>query len=100
MVSHHLPYSIFCPSCYWRGGREEEFTTHSKRYHPGEVLKPSLIYNTNLVLGYIFDGSTAIDVAERFALRFVAERAVELGKVEEWNDLCGRRAKTGHCRCT
>jgi hypothetical protein len=71
-----------------------------RRYHPGEEFEQSPIYDTKLVLGYIFDGSTAIEVAERFALRFVAERAVELGKVEEWNDLCGRRARTGHCRCT
>ncbi|KAI0249372.1 hypothetical protein BJV78DRAFT_1155849 [Lactifluus subvellereus] len=100
IVNHHLPYSIFCASCYWRCGREEELTAHSKNYHPGQVLGLSLIYDTRLVLGYIFDGSTALDVAERFALRFVAERAVELGTVEVWNDLCGRRARFGHCHCT
>jgi hypothetical protein len=57
------------------------------------------IYDTKLVLDYILEDGAAVEVAERFALRFIAERGLELGKVEEWEDLCGRRAKTGWCRC-
>jgi hypothetical protein len=96
----HLPYSLFCPtpSCNWRGACVEQFKTHCRTTHPGHEPEPCQIYNTVLILDYIDEG-TPVEQAERFARRFVAERAVELKKVEEWEDLCGRRASTGWCRC-
>ncbi|KAI0249384.1 hypothetical protein BJV78DRAFT_701384 [Lactifluus subvellereus] len=99
IVSHHLPYSIFClnPSCSWRGGREDDFARHSADCGPSSMRGD--IYDTKLVLGYILEDGVAVEVAERFALQFVAERGLEFGKVEEWEDLCGRRAKNGWCRC-
>jgi len=69
-----------------------------KRCHPGDEREPGMIYGLKLVVGYIDDG-TSVRRAEKYALDFVAERALELGKVEEWADLCGRQAKTGWCRC-
>ncbi|KAI0249358.1 hypothetical protein BJV78DRAFT_699727 [Lactifluus subvellereus] len=98
--SQHLPYQFFCttPSCYWRGGRKDEFNTHSKKCHPGDEREPGVIYDLKLVVGYIDDGSP-VRRAEKYVLDFVAERALELGKVEEWADLCGRQAKIGWCRC-
>jgi hypothetical protein len=52
-----------------------------------------------LILGCIFEDGTPVEVAERFALRFVAERALELGRVDEWRDLCGRGVNVGQCTC-
>ena len=77
---------------------KDEFKAHLKDCDPGNDREPGQIYDTMLVLGYIEDGSPARR-AEKYALDFVAERALELGKVAEWEDLCGRRAKTGWCRC-
>lgn len=62
-------------------------------------MEPGLIYDTKLVLDYIFEDHIPIDSAEKYALDFVAFKALELGKMEEWEDLCGRRAKTGQCTC-
>ena len=100
-MSHHLPYSLSCPipACRWRGARKDEFKTHSKKCHSGDRLEPYPIYDTKLVLGYILDDGTPVETAEKYALDFVAERALELKKEDDWEDLCGRRAKTGRCRC-
>ncbi|KAI0249375.1 hypothetical protein BJV78DRAFT_1155852 [Lactifluus subvellereus] len=94
VLSHHLPYWIFCcnPSCNWRGGRDDDFKRHLEDCGPNSVRGD--IYDTKLVLDYIFEDGTAVEVAERFALRFIAERAFELGRVE-WRDLCGRGVNTG-----
>jgi hypothetical protein len=101
IISQHLPYQLFCPqpSCLWRGGLEDDFEAHLKSCHPGHEHKPVLIYDTKLVLGYILEDGAPVERAEKYALDFIRERALELGKVEEWEDLCGRRAATGRCRC-
>jgi hypothetical protein len=99
MLSVHLPYSYFCPSCYKRGGRKDEIKEHIKSSHLDAGLEPRPIYNTGLVLDYIFKSGAPVRSAEKYALDFVAERALELRKVEEWEDLCGRRARIGWCRC-
>ena len=98
--SIHLPYQFFCPipSCLWRGGRRDEFYTHLTNFHPRSAYEPGVIYDIRLIIGHIRNG-VSIRRAERYALDFVAERALELGKVEEWEDLCGRRARVGWCRC-
>jgi hypothetical protein len=87
------------PSCRWRGARKDEFKTHSRKSHSGYELEPCPIYDTKLVLGYILDDGTPVETAEKYALDFVAEKAVELKKEEDWEDLCGRRAKAGQCHC-
>jgi hypothetical protein len=48
------------------------------------------IYNTNLILGWILEDDTPVQVAASYALDFVRERARELGKVETWSNLWGR----------
>jgi hypothetical protein len=100
MLSTHLPYCLFCPmpSCRWRGARGDEFKAHLRKRHPGNDGEPSHIYDTKLVLGYIKDG-TPVRRVQKYALDFVLERALELGKTEEWGDLCGRLAKAGWCDC-
>ena len=45
-----------------------------------------MIYDVDLVLGWIRDGNISVDVAEMFAIDFVQERARELGKVDLWRD--------------
>ncbi|KAI0249370.1 hypothetical protein BJV78DRAFT_700564 [Lactifluus subvellereus] len=100
MGSIHLPFQFFCstPSCSWRGGRRDEFITHRANSHPGDEHEPGVIYDIKLILDHIKKG-VPIPRVEGYALDFVAERALELGKVEEWEDLCGRRARAGWCRC-
>jgi len=55
------------------------------------------IYITDLVLDWILEG-VSVERAASYALDFVAERALELGKVEEWRDLWGDRGKTAQRR--
>jgi hypothetical protein len=100
MLAIHLPYCLFCPVplCRWRGAHKDQFKKHLQVSHPGDDREPGSIYDTKLVLGYIEEGSPVQNV-EKFVLDFVAERAIELRKVEEWEDLCGRREKAGWCRC-
>jgi hypothetical protein len=69
-----------------------------KKCHLGGRHEPGVIYNIKMILDFIKDG-TPVRTAEQYARDFVAVRALELGKVEEWEDLCGRRTKAGWCRC-
>jgi len=95
ILSTHLPCWIYCPYplCAWRGSRNEEFERHLTKNQCGP--KPSReqyqIYDTNLVLDLILEAGTSVDVAASYALDFVAERAMELGKGEEWRDRWGRQ---------
>jgi hypothetical protein len=100
MLSAHLPHCLFCPisSCDWRGVHKDNFKKHLKSAHPAEDCEPRLIYDTKLVLGYIEEGAP-VQRVQKYALDFVAERAIELGKTSQWGDLCGRRAKAGWCNC-
>jgi hypothetical protein len=93
MISQHLPYRLSCPqqSCRWRGGLEDVFEAHVRTCHPGYKLKPITIYDAKLVIGYILEDGAPVWRVEKYALDFVEQRAVDLEKVEEWEDLCGRR---------
>jgi hypothetical protein len=52
------------------------------------------------VLDYIFKDGAPVERVERYALDFVSDMAQQLGLVEQWNDLCGRREKTpDQCHC-
>ena len=44
-----------------------------------------MIYNTQLILGWIIDG-VSTEVAQMFAVDLVEERARELGKENLWKD--------------
>jgi hypothetical protein len=92
------PLLSFCPmpSCRWRGARSDEFKAHLRKFHPGNDRELSHIYDTKLVLDYIKEGAL-VGRVQKYALDFVRERALEQGKMEEWEDLCGRRAKAGWC---
>ena len=47
---------------------------------------------TGLVLDWILEG-VSVDTAADYALDFVAERALELDKEEDWQNLWGDRGK-------
>jgi hypothetical protein len=73
---------------------------HLQDAHPEYGKRePGQTYDKALFLRYIFENHTPFETVERYALEFIAARALELGKVEEWEDLCGRRAKGGPCHC-
>jgi hypothetical protein len=103
MSSAHLPYSYFCPAsgCYKRGGRKDEIKEHIKSSHRDLVagLEPRPIYNTGLILDYIFKDGAPVERAEKYALDFVYETALREGLVGVWKDRCGRKEKLGQCRC-
>ena len=65
---------------------------------PESKRKPGEVYNTKLIVGFIFDDGAPLETAVVYALDFVEERARELGALGEWEDLCGRREK-GQCLC-
>jgi hypothetical protein len=97
MLSAHLPLWLHCPHlpCAWRGHRKEDFKAHLEEHH-GADPKAGLcqVYDTRMVLDWIKDGSS-IETAKVYALGFVSEKAHELGFVEEWKDLWGKRGKKG-----
>ncbi|KAI0251269.1 hypothetical protein BJV78DRAFT_1212122 [Lactifluus subvellereus] len=92
LLSFHLPLWIYCPHsrCLWRGHRSEDLKTHLAQQKCGPIPKRKQyeIYDKDLVVGWILDG-TSVEVAARFALGFVEERARELLMTEEWEDLWG-----------
>jgi hypothetical protein len=45
-----------------------------------------VIYDVQLILGWIREGIVSTDAAEMYAVDFVQERARELGKVNLWRD--------------
>ena len=97
ILSVHLPCWIYCPnqSCTWRGTRKEELNKHIDKEQCGP--KPERdqyqIYDTRLILGWILEDDVPFNVAVGYALDFVGERAIELGKVEAWRDLWGRQSR-------
>jgi Zinc finger, C2H2 type len=95
ILSIHLPCWIYCPytSCPWRGRRREDFQKHLDTQKCGP--KPEQLYEiyvTGLVLDWILEG-VSVDTAADYALDFVAERALELDKEEDWQNLWGDRGK-------
>jgi Zinc finger, C2H2 type len=96
IASIHLPDSIYCPypSCSWRGRRREAFLKHLEDQKCGPKPEQGVyeIYVTDLVLDWILEG-TPVETAAVYAVDFVAERAYELGKEEEWQNLWGNGGK-------
>jgi hypothetical protein len=102
VVACHLPYAFFCPipPCHWRSGRRDEYDVHYRIQHPEyDKHEPGQIYDNAAILRSIFEDGITYKTAERRALDLVAEKARELGMVDELKDLCGRRVKGGRCRC-
>jgi len=93
MLSAHLPCWIYCPhpSCNWRGTRKEELNKHvdKEQCGPQPERDQYQIYDIRLILGWILEDDVPLNVAVGYALDFVGERAMELGKVEAWRDLWG-----------
>jgi hypothetical protein len=100
ILSFHLPCWIYCPTCFWTGNRGEYFNRHLKnnKCGPKPPREQYEIYNTKLVLGWILEDNMPIEKAARFALSFAEERALELGKSQEWRDILGRQGKRAQRR--
>ncbi|KAI0003325.1 hypothetical protein BJV74DRAFT_524693 [Russula compacta] len=94
ILSMHLPCWVHCPhpSCSWRGTRKEELDRHMVKENCGPRPERGQyqVYDTKLILSWILEDNTPVEVAARYALDFVGERAKELGKEEAWKDLWGR----------
>ena len=56
------------------------------------------IYDTKLILNWALNDNAPVEAVVRYALDFVGERALELGKVEQWSDLWGRQGKRARRR--
>ena len=99
-LSLHLPCWIHCPTCSWRGDREEDFNRHLKEQNcgPKPAREQYQIYDTKLILDWALNENAPVETVVRYALGFVGERALELGKVEEWRDLWGRQGKRARRR--
>jgi hypothetical protein len=69
-----------------------------KKYHPRDGHEPGVIYDVPLILGYIESGHP-VQRVKKYALDFVAERAIELRMEAKWGDLCGRQARGKPCLC-
>jgi hypothetical protein len=83
----HLPCWIFCPldGCNWRGGRTDDFNKHwnTHQYDQKPAEEQYHIYNIKLVLDMIKDQGEDFSQIVQFAISFVGERALELGR-QEW----------------
>lgn len=94
--SFHLPCWIYCPytPCSWRGHRKEDFWRHldNQKCGPKPERERYEIYVADLVLEWILEEpGISTESGTNYALDFVAERALELGKMGEWADLWGPR---------
>ncbi|KAI0000211.1 hypothetical protein BJV74DRAFT_822252 [Russula compacta] len=91
ILSRHLPWWLHCPhpACPWRGYRTQDLHNHLAigrcgGVNPGWRPEECKTYDTKLVVGWILEGSTTVDVAAEYAHDLVGERARELGKIEMW----------------
>ncbi|KAI9463800.1 hypothetical protein F5148DRAFT_193588 [Russula earlei] len=93
----HLPYSIYCPSlhCAWRGDRTYGLARHWRNIHanygPVPQWQQSQIYDPARLVRLILCGALTVEDAASIALSIVALRAMELNKVELWQNGWGRR---------
>ncbi|KAI9452216.1 hypothetical protein BJY52DRAFT_946735 [Lactarius psammicola] len=93
----HLPCSLYCPypSCSWRGDRTNLFRQHWNAHACGPVPKREgyQIYPSKMILDWITNGRVSTDVAADYALLFAEGKARDLGKLEAWKNLWGRKRK-------
>jgi hypothetical protein len=102
LLGSHLPCSICCPyqSCPWRGDRTEDLQKHLRTEKCGSLdLKREQyeIYERSAILDWIFTRGEDVEKVASYALGVVEERALEVGKVEEWGDLWGYQWKADQC---
>ena len=95
----HLPCWIFCPYFHydWRGRCLNEFQTHldQRQCNRNSPALKYQIYDVRWILDMIRDAESigSIRIAQNWALRFVHERAIELGKDWWVMDLWGERVR-------
>jgi hypothetical protein len=82
----HLPCCVFCPysRCEWRGSRVDEFQKHLDRQecNQNSAVQEYRIYEVKTILDMIkrAESNDAIRNAQDWAVDFVRERAIQLGK--------------------
>ena len=82
----HLPCSIFCPysRCEWRGCRVDELQKHldQQKCNQNSTEQEYRIYDVKTILDMIrvAESSDSIRSAQDWAVRYVQERANQLGK--------------------
>ncbi|KAH9961446.1 hypothetical protein BGW80DRAFT_1358540 [Lactifluus volemus] len=99
LLTFHLPCSVHCPyaSCPWRGDRKDDLKKHLKNQGCGP-LNPKReqyeIYEKNAILYWILDRGEPVETVEKYVVGVVEERALEVGKVKEWNEPWGYEWRT------
>ncbi|KAF8479751.1 hypothetical protein DFH94DRAFT_832545 [Russula ochroleuca] len=94
----HLPDCFCCPDpdCPWRGHRKETLNMHiskGKCRRKPKSKEECTIYDAKLITSWIRNDTVSIEIAEMFALKFVQERAKELGK-EKFSTRVSRQPRT------
>ncbi|KAI0246465.1 hypothetical protein BJV78DRAFT_1254569, partial [Lactifluus subvellereus] len=96
IMTIHLPCSIYCPysRCSWRGNRTDEFRKHlSVRKCSSKQDKPCRIYDSKMIADWILKDQVPVGVGASYVLVFVGEKARQLRKVEDWEDLWGGKGR-------
>ena len=92
----HLPCWIFCPysRCEWRASSVDEFQKHldQQRCNQNSMEKEYRIYDVKAILDMIrcAESNDSIQNAQNWAVRYVQERAIQLGKNGWLEDPWGR----------
>jgi hypothetical protein len=98
-ILSHLPHWICCPDpgCFWRGDRSGALKRHLRSDHPSSSQEPDkkglTIYDPKPLIKGIKKRFISIEEAQSVAKSKVKNRAQELGKLEIWGNLWGRRSK-------
>ena len=90
----HLPCCVFCPysRCEWRGCRVDELQKHldQKQCNRNSADREYRIYDVQRILEMIrvAENNDSIKIAQDWALHYVQERAIQLGRngwiVDPW----------------
>jgi hypothetical protein len=95
----HLPCCVFCPyaRCEWRGCRVDELQKHldQQKCNQHSTEKEFRIYDVDPILNMIrgAESNNSIQNAQKWAVHYVRERAIQLGKNAWLEDPWGQRER-------